>query len=88
MAPVRKVELTYDVLGCSVRIRWYRGPVLMLDLVRVAATRTTVSSGRGIGGVSVAFETEGVAGSWTFRSSRPYGSRTTFCCADVRRTRP
>ena len=57
-----EVELTYDVLGRSVRFRWYRGPVLMLDLYREAATRMTVSSGRGIGGVSVAFEADGFAG--------------------------
>ncbi len=57
-----QVELTYDVLGRSVRLRWHRGPVLMLDLYREAATRMTVSSGRGVGGVSVTFETEGPAG--------------------------
>jgi len=37
-----EVELTYDVLGRSVRLRWHRGPVLMLDLYREAATRMTV----------------------------------------------
>jgi len=57
-----EVELTYDILGRSVRCRWHRGPVLMLDLFREAATRMTVSSGRGAAGVTVAFETDSLAG--------------------------
>lgn len=57
-----EIELTYDILGRSVRFRWYRGPVLMLDLYREAAARMTLLSGYGVGGVSVAFEADGLTG--------------------------
>jgi hypothetical protein len=57
-----EVELTYDIARRSVRIRWHRGPTLVLDLFREAATRMTVSSGRGTAVVTVAFESDALAG--------------------------
>jgi hypothetical protein len=54
--------LSYDVPGRSVRCRWQRHSVPVLDLFREAATRMTVTSGPGTAGVRVSFESDELSG--------------------------
>jgi hypothetical protein len=53
---VEDVLLSFDELAASVRVRWFSGDELVVDLYRERASRMLVSSGEGESHVVVEFE--------------------------------
>ena len=53
---------SYDIVGRSIRCRWTRGDVVLLDVFREGATRLIVWFRAGVSGIDVTIETDSLEG--------------------------
>jgi hypothetical protein len=56
------LDLIFDLPGNSIRCRWQRGEIVLVDIFREGACRLSVRSGRGEAHLVVSFDTEGLRG--------------------------